>query len=82
MRCRTSGVGAGGETSLEEVAAGGGFPIDHFTGDEDAREFFEHEICTEFVPSNTAGSGNGLFDWSGAGEGDVAMFDFMRKLRG
>ena len=82
MRCRTAGMGAGGKTSLEEVAAGGGFPIDHFTGDEDAGEFFEHEVGVKFVPCNTSGAGNGLFDWSGTGEGDVAVFDFMGKLRG
>lgn len=82
MHRSMSGVGAGGETGLKEVAAGGGFPIDHFTRNENARKFFKHELAVEFVPCNTAGGGNSFFDRSGAGEGDVAVFDFVGELGG
>ena len=34
------GAGGGCEAALEEVAAGGGFPVDHLAGQEDAGECF------------------------------------------
>jgi hypothetical protein len=40
----------GAEATLQEVATGWRFPIDHFTGNEDARHLSQHQIHIEFVP--------------------------------
>jgi len=75
-------VVSGGEAGLQEVSAGGGFPVDHFACDEDAGEFFNHEVFIELIPADSSGGGNGFGDRAGSGEGDVAVFDFVGELGG
>lgn len=67
---------------MDEVAAGGGFPIDHFAGEEDAGEFAEHEILIEFGPRDAAGGGDRLGEGAGPGEGEGVGFDEGGELFG
>ncbi len=43
------------ETGLNQVAAGGRFPVDHFSGDEYAGNFSEHERFIQLAPANAPG---------------------------
>lgn len=63
-----------GEAGLEEVAAGWGFPVDHFSGAVDAWEFFEHEVLVKLGPFYTAGAGDDFIYGAGLGERDGEFF--------
>ena len=46
--------GRGRKAPLEEIPAGRGFPIDHFTCQKNAGEFLEHQPGIEFAPADSA----------------------------
>ena len=76
-------MGGGGEAGLDEVAAGGGFPVDHFAAGKDAGEFAELEVVVELAPGDAAGGGNGFVDGAWPGERDGERFDgFAEGLGG
>lgn len=43
-RCGTSGTVATSKTSLQQIAAGRGLPVDHFTGHKYPWQLFEHQL--------------------------------------
>ena len=61
---------------MHEVAASRGFPVDHFSGEEDARELFQHQGVIDFAPADAAGGGNRFVERARAGEREDAVFDF------
>ena len=67
-------MGAGGEAALHEVAAGGGFPVDHFPGEENAGELLQHEGRLQLIPAHAAGGGDGLIERPGAAQRNEAVF--------
>ena len=59
---------------MEEVTAGGGFPVDHFPGGKHAGQTAEFELGGQFLPGDPAGRGDGFVQRAGAGEGDFQIF--------
>ena len=62
------GTGCGGETALEEIAAGGRVPIDHLSRAKKTGTALEHEMIVEFVPWNAASRGDGFLDGARAAQ--------------
>ena len=59
----------GRETTLQEIAAGRRLPVDHFAGDENARQSFSASIVVvEFTPGNAARGGNRFLDGTRAAQ--------------
>ena len=69
--------GGGGEAALQKIPAGGGFPIDHLARHEQAGNFFDHQGFVEFVPTQSAGAGDGFGDGAGGFERDAIVLGFV-----
>jgi hypothetical protein len=71
---------------LQEIAAGGGFPVEHLAGEEDAGPGAQHEVRVEGGERNAAGGGDGARDGCCRCEADRDGFDqdggFLQRQRG
>jgi len=56
---------AGGQTGGEQVAARGGFPVQHFPGAEQAGLAAHHEVLIQFRQGDTPGGADGFFHGGG-----------------
>ena len=73
---------AGRKYGLQQIAAGRGFPIQHFAGDEGAGARLQHEAVVDLGEGHAAGGRDGARDGRGAGEPDGYRLDQRGKLCG
>ena len=53
-----------GEARGQQIAPGRGFPVEHFAGTEDARQFAQHQRILHCLEPHAAGAADRLGQWT------------------